>query len=80
MSAAVVQDVCRPVRQQHNISGRQLSTRPRLRIFNNGSALEYDAVGNLVRRGLSPGYTPWRTIDASNLQLAGDGHYLQEMA
>ncbi len=80
MSAAIVQHVRRPVRQQHDISAHQFPGRPGLRILNNGPALEHDVVGNLVRRGLGPGHTPWRTVGAADLQLASDGDYLQEMA
>ena len=34
MSAAIGQDVCRSVRQQHNIPGRQFPRRPRFEILN----------------------------------------------
>ncbi len=80
MSAAIVQNVRRPVRQQHDISSHQLHGRLGLRILDNRPALEHDVVGNLVRCGLGPGHTPWLAVDATDLQPASDGDHLQELA
>jgi hypothetical protein len=80
MSAAIVQDVRGPVRQEQDISAQQFAGRARLRILDNGAALEHDMVGNFVRRGLGPGNTPWRTIGTADIEPASDGNHLQEMA
>jgi hypothetical protein len=80
VSAAIVQHVRRPVRQQHDIAAHELPGRLHLWILDDGPALERDAVGILVRRGLVPGHTPWRAVGAANLKPASDGDHFQEMA
>jgi hypothetical protein len=37
-------------------------------------------VRDLVRRGPGPSHPPWCTVGAADLELAGDGNQLQEMA
>lgn len=78
-SAAIVQYMSRPVRQQHNISPHEFRGRARFCTFNDGLALQNHMVGNLVRSGLRPGNTSWRAIHAVNLQLTSKRDHLQKM-
>lgn len=79
LAAAVVQHMRRTVREQHDIPASKLLHRSRIRVLENGPALDDDMVGDLVGRGLRPDKTPWCAVGAADLELAGHGDDLQEM-
>lgn len=80
LPTTVVQHMRRTVRQQHDISTHQLSRCSRLRILDNGAALDYDVIRDFVCRSLAPGNAPRRTIGTADLELTGYSDDLQEMA
>src|ERR1051325_10613728 len=80
LPTTVVQHMRCTVRQQHDISAHQLPCCFRLRILENGAALDDDVVGNFVRRSLTPDNAPRCTVGAADLEVTGNGNDLQEMA
>ncbi|GLQ53313.1 hypothetical protein GCM10010862_05710 [Devosia nitrariae] len=79
-ATTVVQNMRCTVWQQNDISTQQLLRCSRLRILDNGSALDYHVVGNLVLRSLAPGNSPRGTVGAAELELTRNGDDLEEMA
>ena len=79
-ATAIMQDVCRAVRQQHDVTGTELQWVAPGRVFKNRRAAEHHVEWDLPRfRGLVR-YAPRDAVEAANFQLPGYWDHVEKMA